>query len=66
MIEQNYLKDVVLLPTYRNGFNFYLNVDSNLNPILSNILFEKNSNGNIINCKVSMSDARGIKFEKVK
>ena len=66
MIEQNYLKDVVLLPTYRNGFNFYLNVDSNLNPILSNILFEKNSNGNIINCKVSLSDARGIKFEKVK
>jgi len=66
MIEQNYLKDVVLLPTYRNGFNFFLNVDSNLNPILTNILFEKSNKGKPLTCVVSMNDARGIKFEKIK
>jgi CubicO group peptidase (beta-lactamase class C family) len=65
-IGQNYLKDVVLLPTYKNGFNFYLSVDSNLNPILTNALFERSKTGNVFTCHISMSDARGIRFEKIK
>jgi len=62
---KNYLKDVSLIPTYKNAFNFSLNVDSDMTPVEANILFKRNSKGNVTGCQVSMNDARGIKFVKV-
>jgi CubicO group peptidase (beta-lactamase class C family) len=65
MLEQNYLKDVVLSPTYSNAFNLYMDVDSDTHPVAANILFQKNSRGAITGCAVSTNDARGIAFAKV-
>ena len=65
MLEQNYLKDVVLLPTYKNAFNFELNVDSDIAPVSGNILFEKNNKKAGITCEISMNDARKIEFVKI-
>ena len=62
MLEQNYLKDVTLSPTYKNAFSFYLNLDSDMEPIEANIRFTESRK----NCEVSMSDARKIRFVKVK
>lgn len=65
MLEQGYLKDVTFLPTYKNAFNFYLTLDSNLNPQLLNILFKQNSKKKETTCEISTNDARGIKFVKL-
>jgi CubicO group peptidase (beta-lactamase class C family) len=62
MLGQNYLKDVVLSPTYKAAFNFYLNLDSDMEPVEANIRFTRGGK----NCEVSMSDARKIGFVKVK
>lgn len=61
MLEQNYLKDVILSPTYKAAFNFYLNLDSDMGPVEANIRFTSGGK----NCEVSMSDARKIRFVKV-
>ncbi len=65
MLEQNYLKDVVLSPTYKGAFNFYLNVDSDMQPVPVNILFEKCNKKTGLQCQVSMNDARKIRFVKI-
>jgi CubicO group peptidase (beta-lactamase class C family) len=65
MLEKNYLKDVVLSPTYGDAFNFYMDVDSDTHPVGANILFEKNGKGKVVSGDVSTNDARGIIFNKV-
>jgi len=66
LLEANYLKDVVLSPTYNNAFNFKLDVDSDMQPVDANIVFEKGGKKQVVQCLVSMNDARGIKFIKTK
>jgi len=65
LLEQNYIKDVALLPAYQQAFNFYLTFDSELYPQPANILFERNSKNKVIQCQISMNDARGITFVKI-
>lgn len=66
LFNQNYIKDAVLLPTYKQAFNLYFISDAELNPQAANILFERSSKKTVTGCQVSTSDARGIKFVKVK
>jgi CubicO group peptidase (beta-lactamase class C family) len=62
--EQGYLKDVLLTPAYNNSFNFYLDIDGYLKPQSANMLFKQDKN-RVIQCLVSMDDARGINFTKL-
>ena len=66
LLEANYLKDIVFSPTYNNAFNFKLDVDSDMQPVDVNIVFKKDSKQRLKSCLVSMNDARGIKFVKIK
>jgi CubicO group peptidase (beta-lactamase class C family) len=66
MLEQNYLKDVLLQPAYNNAFDLNLTVDSELSPVQTNILFKRNGKKAGPTCEVSMDDARKIKFAKIK
>ena len=65
MLEQNYLRDVVLAPAYKDAFNFSLDIDSDTQPVPANILFETGNKKAGIACQVSMNDARKIKFVKL-
>jgi len=66
MLEQNYLKDVVLQPAYKDSFDIALNLDSEMSPVQANILFKKSGKNGTLSCEVSMNDARKIKFTRVK
>ena len=63
--EQGYLKDVLLTPTYKNGFNLFFDVDGYLHPQAAYMVFKQNAKENAIQCEVSTDDARGITFVKV-
>lgn len=66
MLQKEYLRNVVLSATYYNAFNFSLDLNSNLYPEMANVLFEKDNKNKVVGCVVSMDDARGIMFTKVK
>lgn len=65
MIEKDYIRDIPLIPTYTQAFNFDLVLDSSLFPTTFNIVFEKNKKTGVIKCKVSADDARNVVFEKI-
>jgi len=65
MLDQNYLKDVVLQPAYKNAFDLTLNLDSDMSPVPANILFKRSGKKGGFYCEVSMNDARKIKFVKI-
>lgn len=64
VINEHYIKDAELLPTYQQAFSFYLSSDANLFPQLANVVFQRNGKQVINEAHVSMSDARDIKFVK--
>lgn len=65
LLEQGYLKDVLLIPTYKKDFDFYLEVDGYLHPQAAHMLFKQNIKNVVVQCLVSMDDARGISFTKL-
>ncbi len=65
MLEQNYLKDVVLQPAYNNAFDLALNLDSETFLVPVNILFKRSGKNGHLSCEVSMDDARKIEFVKI-
>ncbi len=66
MLEKVHLRDVILSATYNDAFNFSLDLNSNLYPEAANVLFERDNKNKVIGCVVSMDDARGIVFTKVR
>ena len=65
MFEKGYIRDAALIPTYRQAFNLFLNVDGEMSPVGANMLFETNNKNEVKLCKVSMGNARGINFVKI-
>jgi CubicO group peptidase (beta-lactamase class C family) len=63
--EEGYLKDVLLTPTYKNGFNLFFDVDGYLHPQAAYMVFKQNTKEKSIQCQVSTDDARGINFVKL-
>ena len=64
-MEDGYLKDVLLTPTYNNGFNLFFDVDGYLHPQAVYMLFKRNTKEKSVQCLVSTDDARGISFVKL-
>jgi hypothetical protein len=64
-MEDGYLKDVLLTPTYKNGFNLFFDVDGYLHPQAAYLLFKQNTKEKSVQCLVSTDDARGISFVKM-
>jgi CubicO group peptidase (beta-lactamase class C family) len=63
--EDGYLKDVLLTPTYKYGFNLFFDVDGYLHPQAAYLLFKQNTKNAGIECQVSTDDARRVSFVKV-
>jgi CubicO group peptidase (beta-lactamase class C family) len=63
--EDCYLNDVLLAPTYNNGFNFYFDIDGYLKPQAAYLTFKQNIKKAVIQCQVSTDDARGVNFIKI-
>jgi CubicO group peptidase (beta-lactamase class C family) len=63
--EDGYLKDVWLTPTFKDGFNFYFDVDGYLNPQAAYMTFKQNTKKAAIQCQVSTDDARRVGFIKL-
>ncbi|WP_259065250.1 serine hydrolase domain-containing protein [Mucilaginibacter sp. X4EP1] len=66
MLEKDNIKDAALIPTYRQAFNVLLNLDGEIYPVGANLLFETNNKKAITQCKVSMGNARGMSFIRIK
>lgn len=66
MIERDNIKDVNLLPTYNQDFEFNVKSDADLNPLRINILFKRDLKNKVVGCELSTSDARDISFNKIK
>jgi CubicO group peptidase (beta-lactamase class C family) len=64
-MEDDYLKDVLLTPTYKNAFNLFFDVDGYLHPQAAYMLFKRNAKEKISQCLLSTYDARGISFTKL-
>jgi CubicO group peptidase (beta-lactamase class C family) len=64
VINQNYIDHVELIPTYQQGFSFYLTGDANLFPQLANMVFTTSPKG-AKQVLISMADTRNVKFTKL-
>ena len=66
VLEKDNIKDAALIPTYRQAFNILLDLDGEIYPVGANLLFETNNKKEVMLCKVSMGNARGMSFVKIK